>query len=143
MKLSGSYKIDGLWCRIQGYPGLVMQSGQGTFAFKLRNFMHPMLNTAIKAARRAGTIINRASLDLDRLQVARKGPRNYVTEVDRAAEDAIVDVLRTAYPDHSFLCEEAGELHGEQDRKSTRLNSSHVAISYAGFFLKKKINGIY
>lgn len=72
--------------------------------------MHPMLNTAIKAARRAGTIINRASLDLDRLQVARKGPRNYVTEVDRAAEEAIIDVLRTAYPDHSFLCEESGEL---------------------------------
>ncbi|HLU16191.1 MAG TPA: inositol monophosphatase family protein [Burkholderiaceae bacterium] len=76
--------------------------------------MHPMLNTAIKAARRAGAIINRASLDLDRLQVARKGPRNYVTEVDRAAEEAIVDVLRTAYPEHSFLCEEAGELHAEQ-----------------------------
>lgn len=35
--------------------------------------MHPMLNTAIKAARRAGTIINRASLDLERLTVARKG----------------------------------------------------------------------
>src|SRR5690625_1814755 len=70
--------------------------------------MHPMLNTAIKAARRAGAIINRASLDLDRLQVARKGPRNYVTEVDRASEEAIVDVLRTAYPEHSFLCEESG-----------------------------------
>jgi len=39
-----------------------------------------MLNTAIKAARRAGAIINRASLDLEKLQVARKGPRDYVTE---------------------------------------------------------------
>lgn len=75
--------------------------------------MHPMLNTAIKAARRAGTIINRASLDLDRLQVARKGPRNYVTEVDRASEEAIIDVLRTAYPDHSMLCEESGVHLGE------------------------------
>lgn len=71
--------------------------------------MHPMLNTAIKAARRAGTIINRASLDLDRVQVARKGPRNYVTEVDQAAEEAIVEILQTAYPDHGFLCEESGE----------------------------------
>ena len=71
--------------------------------------MHPMLNTAIKAARRAGAIINRASLDLEKLQIARKGPRDYVTEVDRAAEDAIIDVLRTAYPDHAFLGEESGE----------------------------------
>src|SRR3546814_2980426 len=70
--------------------------------------MHPMLNTAIKAARRAGTIINRGSLDLERLQVARKGPKDYVTEVDHAAEEAIIDVLRTAYPDHGFLGEESG-----------------------------------
>lgn len=75
--------------------------------------MHPMLNTAIKAARRAGTIINRASLELDRLQIARKGPRDYVTEVDRAAEEAIIDVLRTAYPDHAFLGEEFGQQGGD------------------------------
>ena len=76
-----------------------------------------MLNTAIKAARRAGSIINRASIDLDRIQVSRKGPRDYVTEVDRAAEEAIIDVLRTAYPDHAFLGEESGQSgqsgHGE------------------------------
>lgn len=72
--------------------------------------MHPMLNTAIKAARLAGNIINRASLDLENVSVARKGPRNYVTEIDHAAEQAIVDTLRTAYPDHSFLCEESGEI---------------------------------
>ncbi|OZI33007.1 inositol monophosphatase [Bordetella genomosp. 1] len=70
--------------------------------------MHPMLNIAIKAARRAGTIINRASMDLDKLSVARKGPRDYVTEVDRASEEAIVEVLRTAYPDHAVLGEEYG-----------------------------------
>jgi myo-inositol-1(or 4)-monophosphatase len=70
--------------------------------------MNPMLNTAVKAARRAGAIINRASLDLERLSVARKGPKNYVTEIDHAAEEAIIDVLRTAYPDHGFLCEESG-----------------------------------
>lgn len=70
--------------------------------------MHPMLNTAVKAARRAGAIINRASMDLDRLQVARKGPKDYVTEIDRAAEEAIIEILHTAYPEHGFLCEESG-----------------------------------
>jgi len=71
--------------------------------------MHPMLNTAVKAARRAGAIINRASLELDKLQVSRKGPGDYVTEVDRAAEAAIIDILRTAYPEHGFLGEESGK----------------------------------
>jgi len=71
-------------------------------------FMHPMLNTAVKAARRAGALINRASLDLERLQVAKKGPRNYVTQVDQAVEEAVMEMLRTAYPDHGFLGEESG-----------------------------------
>jgi myo-inositol-1(or 4)-monophosphatase len=76
--------------------------------------MHPMLNIAIKAARRAGTIINRASLHLERLNVARKGPRDYVTEVDRAAEEAIVETLRTAYLDHAVLGEEFGHQGPDQ-----------------------------
>src|SRR5690625_2987406 len=80
--------------------------------------MHPMLNTAIKAARRAGTIINRASLDLERLQVARKGPKDYVTEVDHVVEEAIIDVLRTAYPDHAFLGEETGA-HGAAGKEAS------------------------
>lgn len=80
--------------------------------------MHPMLNTAIKAARRAGAIINRASLDLERLNIARKGPKDYVTEVDRSAEEAIIDILRTAYPDHSFLGEETGE-HTSDNKPSS------------------------
>jgi len=78
--------------------------------------MHPMLNTAVKAARRAGVIINRASLDLERLQVARKGPKDYVTEVDRAVEEAVIDVLRTAYPDHAFLGEETGAHPPSEDQ---------------------------
>ena len=70
--------------------------------------MHPMINTAVKAARRAATIINRASIELDQLRVGRKGPNDFVTEVDQAAEQAIVDVLRAAYPDHAILAEESG-----------------------------------
>lgn len=70
--------------------------------------MHPMLNIAVKAARRAGTLINRASMDLEKIAVERKGPRDYVTDVDRACEEAITEVLRTAYPDHAVLGEEFG-----------------------------------
>ena len=70
--------------------------------------MHPMLNTAIKAARRAGSVINRASLDLDRVKVTRKQHNDFVTEVDQTAENAIIEVLLTAYPDHRILAEESG-----------------------------------
>jgi myo-inositol-1(or 4)-monophosphatase len=73
-----------------------------------RSIMHPMLNTAVKAARKAGSIINRASLDVDLVKVASKGRSDFVTEVDRAAEQAIVDILLKAYPDHAILAEESG-----------------------------------
>lgn len=70
--------------------------------------MHPMINTAVKAARRAAAIINRASFDIDRLQVTEKKHNDFVTEVDQAAEQAIIDVLKNAYPDHAILAEESG-----------------------------------
>lgn len=70
--------------------------------------MHPMLNTAVKAARRAGQIINRASLDLDALTVKNKGHNDFVSEVDRAAEQAIISILLEAYPSHGILAEESG-----------------------------------
>jgi myo-inositol-1(or 4)-monophosphatase len=70
--------------------------------------MHPMLNIAIKAARRAGQIINRASLNLEGLQISKKQHNDYVTEVDKEAEAAIIEILRTAFPGHSILAEESG-----------------------------------
>jgi myo-inositol-1(or 4)-monophosphatase len=74
--------------------------------------MHPALNIAIKAARRASQIINRAAQDIEHLQVTSKRQSDFVTEVDRAAEAAIVDVLREAYPDYGILAEESGETAG-------------------------------
>jgi len=78
-----------------------------------------MLNTAVKAARKAGAIINRASLDVDLVQVSAKGRSDFVTEVDRAAEEAIIDVLRTAYPQHGFLAEESGASNPEGNNEYT------------------------
>ena len=72
--------------------------------------MHPMMNVAIKAARSAGNIINRASLNLERLQIAKKQQNDFVTEVDQAAEFAIIEVLKDAYPTHHFYAEESGYL---------------------------------
>jgi myo-inositol-1(or 4)-monophosphatase len=74
--------------------------------------LHPMLNVAVKAARAAGSIINRAALDVERLQVTNKGVNDFVTEVDQAAERAIIEILLTAYPGHAILAEESGRQHG-------------------------------
>jgi len=70
--------------------------------------MHPMLNTAVKAARRAGNIIIRATRNLDIVAVKEKAANDFVTEVDRAAEESIIRMLREAYPDHAILAEESG-----------------------------------
>ncbi|WP_168561065.1 inositol monophosphatase family protein [Rhizobacter sp. SG703] len=77
--------------------------------------LHPMLNVAIKAARAAGAIINRASLDLDLLKVNTKSPNDFVTEVDQMAEQAIIETLLTAYPGHGILAEESGRTHGAKN----------------------------
>lgn len=77
--------------------------------------MHPTLNIAIKAARRAASVINRAANQVDLLTVQTKSPNDFVTEVDRAAEEAIIEVLRDAYPGHGILAEESGEIGPEQD----------------------------
>jgi myo-inositol-1(or 4)-monophosphatase len=68
--------------------------------------MHPMLSIAVKAARRAGNIINRGAREIDLLTVTTKGPKDFVSEVDRQAESAIVETLLDGYPDHAILAEE-------------------------------------
>src|SRR5688572_5074070 len=70
--------------------------------------MHPMLNTAVKAARRAGNIITRATRNLDVVVVREKAANDFVSEVDREAEQAIISTLREAYPGHAILAEESG-----------------------------------
>lgn len=67
-----------------------------------------MLNIAVKAARRAGDIISQASRNLDLLTISRKSRSDFVSEVDGAAEEAIINILHNAYPDHAILAEESG-----------------------------------
>jgi myo-inositol-1(or 4)-monophosphatase len=78
--------------------------------------MHPMLNVAVRAARAAGRLIVRASHDLGTVKVARKERHDFVTEVDQAAEEAIISTLKSAYPDHAFLGEESGHTPGRETR---------------------------
>ena len=74
-----------------------------------------MLNVAVKAARAAGAIINRAALDVESVRVSQKQINDFVTDVDHAAEAIIIETLLTAYPGHGILAEETGSQHGAQD----------------------------
>src|SRR4051794_38203659 len=76
--------------------------------------MHPMLTIAVRAARKAGSIINRASL-AGGLKVRSKRANDFVTQVDQAAEEAIIDTVKKAYPDHGFLAEESGASGGASE----------------------------
>jgi myo-inositol-1(or 4)-monophosphatase len=77
--------------------------------------LHPMINVAIKAARAAGSIINRAALDVESVRISQKQVNDFVTEVDQAAEQVIIETLLTAYPGHGILAEESGNAHGAKD----------------------------
>ena len=74
-----------------------------------------MLNVAIKAARAAGAIINRAALDVESVRISVKQTNDFVTEVDQKAEETIIETLLTAYPAHGILAEESGSEHGAKE----------------------------
>jgi len=74
-----------------------------------------MINVAVKAARTAGSIINRAALDVEAVRISQKQVNDFVTEVDHAAEQAIIETLLAAYPGHGIWAEESGREHGAQD----------------------------
>ncbi|MEY4755379.1 MAG: hypothetical protein RJA34_277 [Pseudomonadota bacterium] len=74
-----------------------------------------MINVAVKAARAAGAIINRAALDVESVRISQKQVNDFVTEVDQASEQAIIETLLGAYPGHGILAEESGQAHGAKD----------------------------
>ena len=93
--------------------------------------MHPMLTTAIKAARRAGNIITRGARDLDLLTVSTKGPKDFVSEIDRAAEAAIVETLLGTYPDHAILAEEGTAIRRRRECLACSHRSPAPALAAA------------
>ena len=76
--------------------------------------MHPMLNIAVKAARRAGNLIHRSADRIDLLTITKKSHADFVSEVDRVAEQTIIQTLLEAYPNHAILAEESGS-QGESE----------------------------
>jgi myo-inositol-1(or 4)-monophosphatase len=77
--------------------------------------MQPLLNIAVRAARRAGEVIIRGMNRLHRLDIRAKGQNDFVTEIDTQAELEIIDIIRKHYPDHAVLAEEGGQTGGRAE----------------------------
>lgn len=75
--------------------------------------MHPMLNIAVRAARKAGNLIAKSYETPDAVEASQKGSNDFVTNIDKEAERLIIEVIRKSYPKHTIITEEAGELAGE------------------------------
>ncbi len=77
--------------------------------------MQPMLNVALKAARKAGDLMLRSIERLDTINTTSKGHKDFVTDIDKRAEQEIIEILKKSYPDHAFLGEESGKHRGDAD----------------------------
>ena len=72
----------------------------------------PLLQVMIAAARKAGRKLKRDFGEVGELQVSRKGPADFVTKADLAAEQTLVEELSKARPGYGFLAEERGRVEG-------------------------------
>lgn len=70
--------------------------------------MQPLMNIAISAARQAGDIIVRHMEQLDRIKITAKNADDFFSEVDIKAEQAIINAIHKAYPEHGIMAEESG-----------------------------------
>jgi myo-inositol-1(or 4)-monophosphatase len=113
--------------------------------------VQPILNIAIRAARSAGAMIVRQLDRVDALNITSKGHNDFVSEVDRRAEQIIIETIRKTYPDHGILAEESGAQGGDDfvwvidplDGTTNFLhNFPHFAVSIALQHKSQIIHGV-
>ncbi len=75
-----------------------------------------LLTIMDRAARKAGAKLRRDFNEVQHLQVSRKGPADFVSKADRAAERTLYEELIKARPDWNFLLEESGEMEGDPSK---------------------------
>ena len=68
------------------------------------------LNLMIKAAEKASKSLIRDFGEVEKLQVSKKGPRDFVTKTDKLVEKIIIDELSKSKKNYSFLSEEVGSI---------------------------------
>ena len=81
------------------------------------NSISPNLNIMIKACEKASKVIIRDFGEVENLQVARKGPRDFVTKTDKRVEEILIEELSKAKKNYSFLTEESGKIENNDKDK--------------------------
>ena len=81
------------------------------------NSISPILNIMIKACEKASKVIIRDFGEVENLQVAKKGPRDYVTKTDKRVEEILIEELSKAKKNYSFLTEESGKIENNDKNK--------------------------
>ncbi|MFP3013698.1 MAG: inositol-1-monophosphatase [Arsenophonus sp. NC-XBC3-MAG3] len=72
--------------------------------------MHPILTIAIRAARQAGNFIAKSYEKPDFIEIISKGQNDFMTNIDKKAEQIIIETIEKSYPDHTLLTEESGKI---------------------------------
>ena len=89
--------------------------------------MNPILNTAFKAARKAGDMMIRASASLDAVKVDSKAFNDFVSDIDRQSESILLDTLFYSYPTHLVRSEEGGYFRASKTREGVTIEQMDAA----------------
>ena len=82
------------------------------------NSISPNLNIMIKACEKASKVIIRDFGEIENLQVAKKGPRDFVTKTDKRVEEILIGELTKSKKNYSFLTEESGKIvNSDKDKR--------------------------
>ena len=79
------------------------------------NSISPSLNIMIKACEKVSKIIIRDFGEIENLQVAKKGPKDFVTKTDKRVEEILIEELSTAKKKYSFITEETGIIKNQDN----------------------------
>lgn len=92
--------------------------------------MHPMLTIALRAARKAGNLIAKNYATLDAIEASQKETHDFITKVDRDAENLIIEVIRKSYPQHTILTEEHDKLIREDQNVQWVINPLDGTLNF-------------
>jgi len=117
------------------------------------NSISANLNIMIKASEKASKVLIRDFGELEKLQVSKKGPKDFVTNADIKAEKIIIEELKKARPNYSIISEENG-IEKNKDKSNTWIidpidgtinflhGIPHFAISIALQFNNEIVSGL-
>ena len=117
------------------------------------NSISPNLNIMIKACEKVSKVIIRDFGEVENLQVAKKGPKDFVTKTDKRVEEILIQELSKSKKNYSFITEETGVIKNVDDNNFWIIDPidgttnflhgiPHFAISVALKSNNKIISGI-